>query len=107
MKTEVLHYFKEYKALIENQTNNKLKHFHSDGGAKYINELFKTFCAEASIIMEQMVPYSLAQNGIAKQINQTLLEHARAMIFSKNISKTLWPEAITYACYIKIDHRCA
>jgi len=23
------------------------------------------------------------------------------MIFSKNISKTLWPEAIVYACYIK------
>jgi len=23
------------------------------------------------------------------------------MIFSKNISKTLWPEAIAYACYIR------
>src|SRR6266481_2957466 len=68
-KTEVLRYFKEYKALIENQTNNKLKHFRSDGGGKYINEPFKTFCAEAGIIMEQTVPYSLAQNGIAEWIN--------------------------------------
>src|SRR6266481_2072124 len=100
-KTEVLCYFKEYKALIENQTNNKLKFFHSDGSGKYINEPFKTFCAEASIIMEQTVPYSPAQNSITEQINQTLLEHARAMIFSKNISKTLWPEAIAYTCYIK------
>ena len=51
--------------------------------------------------MEQTVPYSPAQNGIAERVNRTLLEHARAMIFSKNISKHLWPEAIAYACYIK------
>ena len=51
--------------------------------------------------MEQMAPYSPAQNGIAEHVNKTLLEHAWTMIFSKNISKHLWPEAITYACYIK------
>src|SRR6266481_3898131 len=101
MKTEVLCYFKEYKALIENQMNNKLKRFRSDGGGEYINEPFKTFCAEAGIIMEQTAPYSPVQNSITEQINRTLLEHTRVMIFSKNISKTLWPEAIAYTCYIK------
>ncbi len=100
-KTEVLCYFKEYKALIENQMNNKLKRFRSDGGGEYINKPFKTFCAEAGIIMEQTAPYSPVQNGIAERINQTLLEHMRAMIFSKNISKTLWLEVIAYVCYIK------
>src|SRR5882724_7116884 len=100
-KTEVLKYFKEYKAFIENQTNKKLKCFQSDSSGEYINEPFKTFCAEARIIMEQMVHYSLVQNGIAEHVNQTLLEHAHVMIFSKNTSKTLWPEAIAYACYIK------
>ena len=68
-KTEVLRYFKEYKALIENQTNKKLKHFQSDSGSEYINKPFKTFCAKAGIIMEQMVPYSPVQNGIAEWIN--------------------------------------
>ena len=93
-KTEVLRYFKEYKALIENQTSNKLKHFRSDSGGEYINELFKNFCAKTGIIMEQTAPYSPVQNGIAEWINRTLLEHVRAMIFSKNISKTLWLEVI-------------
>jgi len=68
-KTEVLKYLKEYKAFIENQTNKKLKHFRSDGGGKFINEPFKTFCAKASIIMEQTAPYSLAQNSIAECVN--------------------------------------
>ena len=88
-KTEVLHYFKEYKAFIENQTSNKLKRFWSDGGNEYINKPFKTYCAGAGIIMEQMAPYSPAQNGIAERINRTLLEHTWVMIFSKNISKKL------------------
>ena len=100
-KTELLKYFKEYKAFIENQTNQKLKCFRSDGGGKFINMPFKTFCAEASIIMEQTVPYSPVQNGIVEHVNRTLLEHVCTMIFSKNISKTLWLEAIAYACYIK------
>ena len=51
--------------------------------------------------METTAPYSPAQNGIAKRLNWTLLEHAWVMIFTKNLLKTLWPEAITYACYIK------
>src|SRR6266481_2933698 len=76
-KTEVLRYFKEYKALIENQTNKKLKFFHSDSSGEYINKPFKTFCAKAGIIMEQMAPDSPAQNGIAEWINRTLLEHVR------------------------------
>jgi len=62
-------YFKEYKAFIENQTNQNVKCFWSDGHGEYINDPFKTFCAEAGIIMEQMVPYSLVQNGIVEHVN--------------------------------------
>ena len=51
--------------------------------------------------METTAPYSLAQNGIAKRLNQTLLEHTHAMIFTKGLPKVLWPEAVAYACYIK------
>jgi len=48
-----------------------------------------------------MVSYSLAQNSIVEHVNLTLLEHTHVMIFSKNISKTLWLDAIAYVCYIK------
>lgn len=51
--------------------------------------------------METTAPYSPAQNGIAERLNRTLLEHARAMLFAKNLPKILWPEAVSYACYIK------
>ena len=61
---------------IETQTGSQLKHLHSDGGGEYINDLFRTFCAEKGIIMESTTPYSPAQNGIAEHLNCTLLEHA-------------------------------
>ena len=100
-KDEALRHFELYKVFIETQTGHKLKKFPSDNSGKYVNKNFKDFCGKHGIIMETTAPYSPAQNGIAKRLNQTLLKHAQAMIFSKNLPKTLWLEAITYACYIK------
>ena len=100
-KDEALRHFELYKAFIETQTGHKLKKFQSDNGGEYVNKNFKDFCGKHGIIMETTAPYSPAQNGIAKQLNQTLLEHVQAMIFAKNLPKTLWPEAIAYTCYIK------
>lgn len=100
-KDEALQHFQSYKQFVETQTGNKLKRFRSDNGGEYVNKSFKEFCATNGIIMETTAPYSPAQNGIAERLNRTLLEHARAMIFAKNLPKTLWPEAVTYANYIK------
>ena len=51
--------------------------------------------------MESTAPYSPAQNSIAERLNHILLEHARAMLFAKQVPKMIWPEAVAYACYIK------
>ena len=100
-KDGVLECFKEYAMLIEMQTGYQLKCLCSNGGSEYINTLFRAFCAKKGIIMESTAPYSPAQNGIAEHLNHTLLEHARAMLFAKQVPKLLWLEAIAYACYIK------
>ena len=90
-----------FKELVETQTGNKTKKFHSDNDGEYVNKPFKEFCAKHGIIMEMTAPYSPAQNRIAEQLNQTLLEHARAMLFAKDLPKTLWPKAVAYSNYIK------
>ena len=54
-----------------------------------MNAAFKAFCAGKGIVMEFTSPYSPAQNGIAKQLNRTLLEHAHAMMFAKQVPKLL------------------
>ena len=65
-KDEVLKHFETFKAFLETQTGNKVKHLHSDNGGEYVNKLFKDFCAKNGVIMETTAPYSPAQNGIAE-----------------------------------------
>ena len=86
---------------METQTGKKLKKFHVDRGGEFINQEFKDFLAESGMELEITAAYSPAQNGIVERLNQTLVEHARAMMFNQNVPRYLWPEAVAYACYLK------
>ena len=56
-KDEALHYFKIYKAEVENQLEKKIKRVRSDRGGKYFSNEFSEFCAEHGIIHERTLPY--------------------------------------------------
>ena len=64
--TEVLSKFKEFKALVENQSGQKIKTLRSDNGGEYISNIFKNFCITVGIKREFFVPYNPQQNGIAE-----------------------------------------
>ena len=51
-KDEALHYFKMYKAEVENQLEKKVKRVRSDRGGEYFSNEFDLFCAEHGIIHE-------------------------------------------------------
>ena len=57
-KDEALHYFKVYKAEIENQLEKKIKRLWSDRGEEYFLNEFSEFCAVHEIIYERTPPYS-------------------------------------------------
>ncbi|HEV7737029.1 MAG TPA: DDE-type integrase/transposase/recombinase [Chlamydiales bacterium] len=100
-KSMTLDFFKLYKAFIKRQLNKEVKRIRTDNGREYVNREFQEYCGKNGIIMETTAPYSPAQNGITERLNRTLVENARAMIFAKNLPKSIWPEAVNYACYIK------
>ena len=52
-------------------------------------------------IMELAAPYTPEQNGVAKHINWTIIEKAKAMLFSMNLPLKLWPEVIYIAVYLQ------
>ena len=43
-KDEALHYFKVYKAEVENQLEKKIKQLRSDRGGEYFSQEFTSFC---------------------------------------------------------------
>ena len=48
-KSEVFGKFKEFKALIENQSEKRIKTLRFDNGGEYTSKEFEAFCKEAGI----------------------------------------------------------
>ena len=99
-KDEALHYFKTYKAEVENQLQRKIKRLRSDCGGEYFSSEFSYFCAEHEIIHERTPPYSPQSNGIAERKNRTLTDLVNAMLETLGLSKEWWGETILTACHI-------
>ena len=61
-KDEVFERFKEFKALIKNLSENKIKILRSDNGGEFTSNEFNDFCKEAGIKRELTIPYNPQQN---------------------------------------------
>ena len=68
-KNEVLSKVKEFKALVENLTEWKIKTLRSNNGGEFTSEEFKEYCKEVGIKRELSTPYNPQQNGLAERKN--------------------------------------
>ena len=65
-KSEVFKKLKDYKALVENQKDRKIKILQSDNGGEFTLEEFKEICRESKIKRELSTPYNPQWNGVAE-----------------------------------------
>lgn len=100
-KSEIFNVFKEFKALIENQTGRKIKCLQSDNGKKYINREFNDFLKREGIRHRLTVTHTPEQNGVAERRNRILVKMARYLLIQSNLSPSFWKEAINTANYIR------
>ena len=70
VKSETFNKFKEFKALIENQTGRHICILTSNNRGKYESNEFDDFCREAGIKGELTMPYNPQQNGVAERKNK-------------------------------------
>ena len=63
--------FKEFKALIENQTGRHIRILRSDNEGEYESNEFDDFCREAGVKKELTAHYNPQQNGVAERKNRT------------------------------------
>jgi hypothetical protein len=73
-KGEVFDKFKEYKALVENQTGMKIKTFLLDNGGEFVFKKFDNFLHECGIQRQTSALYTPQQNGVTEQTNRSALE---------------------------------
>ncbi|KAJ4718340.1 Retrovirus-related Pol polyprotein from transposon TNT 1-94 [Melia azedarach] len=99
-KSEAFKNFRQWKALLENQTGKKIKRLRTDNGLEFCWSEFDEFCKNEGIARHHTVRDTPQHNGVAERMNQTLLERARCMLSNAELTRRFWAEAISTACYL-------
>jgi hypothetical protein len=99
-KSEVFDKFKEFKALVENQTEKKIKVLRTDNGGEFCGNEFEKFCKKCGIARKKTTPYTPQQNGVVERMNRTLMEKSRSMLSGARLGQEFWAEAVGTSCYL-------
>jgi transposase InsO family protein len=99
-KSDLLTAFKQYKALVENQSHKRIKVLRTDNGGEYISHQMQSFLKENGIEWQPTAPHTPEHNGVAERMNRTLLDTARTMLIEANLDNKFWAEAVNTAAYI-------
>ena len=100
-KDEVFNKFKEFKVLIDNHTEKKIKNFRSDNGIEFTSNEFKELCKDSGIKRALPTPYNPQHNGIEERKNRTIMEDARVMLHDQDLPMHLWVEAARTVVYVQ------
>ncbi|RDY00403.1 hypothetical protein CR513_16424, partial [Mucuna pruriens] len=92
-KEQVLKKFKQFQALVERQSNKKVKCIRSNNGDEYCGP-FNVYCKQHGIRDEKTPPKTPQLNGLAERMNKTLIERVRCMLSEARLPKHLWGEAL-------------
>jgi hypothetical protein len=93
-KYEFFDRFKEFKALIENQTEKIIKVLRIYNGGDFYGNEFEEFCKKCGIARKNTTPYIAQQNGLAERMTRTLMEKSRCMLNGVGLGKELWAEVV-------------
>jgi transposase InsO family protein len=99
--------FQKWLALVENQTDLRVKRLRSDNGGEFCSNEFEAFLTGKGILHEHTMPYTPQENGISERINQTLQNIMRCLLSHSGLPESLWGEAMMTACYLynRLIHR--
>jgi len=92
--------FKQYVSLCKNKFGQMIKILRSDNGTEFNNAVFQEFLKRHGIQHETTAPYTPEQNARLERENRTVVESARSMLYTKDLPKSLWAEAINTAVYV-------
>ena len=99
-KSDVFSVFKDLIAIIKNKFGKTIKILRSDNGTEYVNQEFGHFLASNGIEHQTTCVNTPEQNGVAERKNRHLLEVARSLMFTMNVPKFFWGEAVKTAAYL-------
>ena len=100
-KDEVFIKFKEFKSLIENHIEKKIKTFRSDNDGEFTSNEFKDLCKESRIRGSFPLLTIHSRMGFGERKNRTIMEAAREMLHDQDLPMHLWVEASRTSVYVQ------
>jgi hypothetical protein len=97
---DVFDIFKKWKALVENETEKRLKYFRSDNGGEYCSKEFDDQYSYHGIRKEKTVPRTPQENGLSKRMNMTIMERERSMRLYAGSPLQLWEDVVYTVVYL-------
>ena len=92
-KDEAFENIKAFKALVENESDWKIKCLRSDRGGEFISNEFFDFCEQHGIKRKFSTTRTPQQNGVVERMNRTVQQMDRVMLDESGTLATLWGEA--------------
>lgn len=86
--------------MVQTQFQSTIHTLRTDNCREYFNSTLGSYLANHGIIHQSSCPDTPQQNGVSERKNRHFLEVARALMFSMNVPKYLWGEAVFTACYL-------
>jgi transposase InsO family protein len=99
-KLEVFEKFKEFKSLVENQTNKKIKVLRTDNGDEFYGNYFEQLCKQCGIACQNTTPHTPQQNGVVERMKRMLIDKARSMLGGVGLTHEFWAEAVDTVKYL-------
>jgi len=93
--------FYSWKQRVENESQQKLHRFRTDGGGEYTSNSLLHSLFKAGIKHEKTPAYTPKINGILERLNRTLVEATKAMLYEAELDDSWWGEAIMTATYLR------
>ena len=100
-KGDVVPLVRDVLQLFETQSGKSVRAVRTDRGSEYFSGTVQNFLASKGILHQASARYTPEQNGRAERLNRTLLERVRAMLSKSGVQKSLWPEALLTANYLR------
>ena len=99
-KSETASIFQKFQSMILNQFNQKIQILKTDNGKEYFNSILGPYLLDHGIVHISSCVDTPQQNGVAERKNRHLLEVSRSIMFSNNVPKQFWGEALLTATYL-------
>ena len=82
--------FENFKALVENLPEKRIKTLRSDNGGEFTSGEFNEYWKEVGIKREIIIPYNPQQNGVTERKNRSIMEAIKSMIYDQDLPMYMW-----------------